>query len=499
MKKKPIKALLFGLLATFTISCIDEPNLTVKEKQTERNARQGANPSNVRLIKDKFILVANQEQLAANLDAEVAAAGGTINHKLANVGIMLVSSADPNFKSKASKISGLRSVINDFEAQWNNPADQKVVNLDENMVGSPPNSGDDDIRFDLQWGHDAINAPEAWNAGYRGEGATVAVLDGGFDLDHADLAPNIIDAVSFVPGQGAMFVPTPATPTTPARTFSHGTHVAGTVAGADNGIGMIGVAPKAKLMLVKVLRDSGSGAFSWMLQGILYAAANGADVINLSLGAAVPRNGKFLDENGNVVSDTKAVQELLVIIQRITALAKRNNVTLIAAAGNDGNNGNRDGSLMHIPSGAPAMISISATAPYGWALNPATNLDLFSSYSNYGTADVDFAAPGGESWHPSENIVTVAGLPRPVWVFDLVLSAAYFSTVGNASVTWSAGTSMASPHAAGVAALIVGKNGGNMNPVAVEAKLRASSDDLGKTGQDPLYGHGRINAFRAVQ
>lgn len=493
MKKNIVKALLFGALATFSISCIDEPNLTIKEKQAERNARQGANPSAVRLLKTKYILVANQEQLPASIDASVAAAGGTINHKLANVGIMLVSSTDPNFKNKASKINGLRSVINDFEAQWNNPNDQKAVDLVENLAGSPPNSGDDDIRFDLQWGHDAINAPEAWNAGYRGEGATVAVLDGGFDLDHADLAPNIIDVVSFVPGEGAMFVPVPG------KTFSHGTHVAGTVAGADNGIGMIGVAPKAKLMLVKVLRDSGSGAFSWMLQGILYAAANGADVVNLSLGAAVPRNGKFLDENGNVVSDTKAVQELLVIIQRITALAKKNNVTLIAAAGNDGNNGNRDGSLMFIPAGAPAMISISATAPYGWALNPATNLDLFTTYSNYGTADVDFAAPGGESWHVSEDYVTVAGIALPVWVFDLVLSAAHSNVVGNASVTWTAGTSMASPHAAGVAALIVGKNGGSMDPVAVEAKMRSSADDLGKNGQDPFYGHGRLNAFKAVQ
>jgi lantibiotic leader peptide-processing serine protease len=437
--------------------------------------------------------MSSQDELPANLEAEIRAAGGTINHKLSNVGLMMVSSTDPNFKTKAAGIQGVRSVINDFEAQWNNPASQKVVDLDETLVGNPPNSGDDDIRFDLQWGHDAINAPEAWNAGYRGQGATVAVLDGGFDLDHADLAPNIIGAVSFVPGEGAMFVPTAT------RTFSHGTHVAGTVAGADNGRGMIGVAPSAKLLLVKVLRDSGSGSFSWILQGILYATEKGADVINLSLGAAIPRNGKFLDEDGNVINDTKAVQELVVMIQRITAFAKKNNVTLIAAAGNDANNGNKDGSLMFIPAGVPALISISATAPYGWALNPATNLDLFSTYSNYGTADVDFAAPGGESWHPSEAIAVVRGVPRPVWVFDLVLSAAHSNAVGNTSVTWSAGTSMASPHAAGVAAIIIGKNGGSMDPVAVEAKLRASADDLDKPGQDPFYGHGRINAFRAVQ
>ncbi len=491
MIKKPIKALLFGAFVAILSSCMDEPQLTIAEKNTEKNARDAANPSNVHLLKNKFIVISNADQLPANIESDVIKLGGKIEHNLAAVGLLVVSSADPNFKNNANKISGVRSVVNDFSAQWIDLSEQKSVDAIDDSFGNPPNSGDDDIRFDLQWGHDAINAPEAWNAGYRGAGATVAILDSGFDLDHADLAPNIIDSKSFVPGQAAQFQ---------FGTFSHGTHVAGTVAGADNAKGIIGVAPKAKLICVKVLSDAGSGDFSWMLQGILYATQKGADIINMSLGAVLPRNGKFLDDDGNIVSETKAIQELLVAIQRVTAFARKNGVTIFAAAGNDGIDFDHAGSYINIPSSVPACISISATAPVGWAMNPATNLDIFTDYSNYGVADVSFAAPGGNVWDAVPNIdKTVAGVTRKAWVFDLVFSAAYTSAIGNTTGAWAAGTSMATPHAAGVAALLVGKNGGSMDPAAVEAKLRASADDLGKPGQDPQYGYGRINAQRAVQ
>ncbi|WP_262490244.1 S8 family serine peptidase [Hymenobacter coccineus] len=78
-------------------------------------------------------------------------------------------------------------------------------------------------------------------------------------------------------------------------------------------------------------------------------------------------------------------------------------------------------------------------------------------------------------------------------MFDYV-----FSTTSNGGYAWSAGTSMAAPHASGVAALIIGKNGGRMDPARVEAVLRASADDLGKPGRDEYYGYGRVNALRAV-
>jgi lantibiotic leader peptide-processing serine protease len=489
MKTNPFKWLSIFALFIILIGCVDNLELKPNEKNKLDQARISALNSIPKIEKNQFIIMAN-DLLPNGLESEVVKAGGSVITKMSQVGIAVATSKDPNFAAKAKKISGIRSVMNDFSAQWIEPAmDIQVL---EDTFGNPPNSGDDDIRFDLQWGHKAINAVGAWNAGYRGSGATVAVLDSGFDLDQPDLAPNIIGSKSFVPGEAAQYnIP---------GGFSHGTHVAGTIAAADNAKGIIGVAPLSKLLLVKVLRDSGSGQFSWMLNGMIYATDNGADVINLSLGAVLPRNGKFLNDDGTISNETKDVQELLVAIARVTNYANKNGVTVIAAAGNDGIDFDHAYSYINIPSSAPKVISISATAPIGWAMNPATNLDIFTDYSNYGSADVSFAAPGGNSWDAVPNTnCTVAGLTRPCWVFDLVFSSANTTSLVTPSGTWAAGTSMASPHAAGVAALIVGKNGGSMAPSAVEAKLRASADDLGKPGQDPLYGYGRVNALRAVQ
>jgi subtilisin family serine protease len=243
-----------------------------------------------------------------------------------------------------------------------------------------------------------------------------------------------------------------------------------------------------------------------MLEGIVYAADNNADVINLSLGASLPRNGKFLNDNGTpndpsddfIESDTKAVQELLVAIGKATHYAAQRGVTIIASAGNDANNGNKDQSLINIPAGSTNVVSISATAPLGWALNRSTDLDRMASYTNYGTSDVDFAAPGGDYMWPGEEIATIGTVRQFVWAMDMVVSTSANSVNPAGGYTWSAGTSMAAPHASGVAALIIGKNGGQMDPARVISALRASSDDLGKPGRDPFYGHGRVNAYRAV-
>jgi lantibiotic leader peptide-processing serine protease len=181
------------------------------------------------------------------------------------------------------------------------------------------------------------------------------------------------------------------------------------------------------------------------------------------------------------------VQEIVVALTRVCNFARKQGVTLIAAAGNDAIDGNADKSGLSIPANLPNVISIAATGPTGWFANRSTNLDLLASYSNFGTPDITFAAPGGDfQLFPTTN-----------WQYDMVLST------GNSPGTtnryyFSAGTSMASPHAAGVAALIVGKNGGPMKPEAVEAALRASADDLGKPSRDPIYGFGRVNAARAV-
>lgn len=445
-----------------------------------------------------YIVVGAGNALPANLEARITAAGGKLTRTLPGIGLAVVSSDRPGFVGAAKRIAGVQSVATNVVRQWQ-PREPLRVSLDENF-GYPPFSGDNDTRFDLQWGHTAVDAVGAWNLGYRGAGATVAVLDGGFDLDHPDLAPNIDFAKSanFVAGETLSYaLPDP---------FSHGTHVAGTIAAADNGIGTIGVAPAARLALVKVLNDGGSGSFADIISGIYHAATvGGVDVINMSLGAALPRNG-FVDDNGtpDPTDDVKVganeVAELLNAVGRATTFAYQNGIAVIAAAGNDANDGNKDKALVFTPADAPHVISISATAPIGWAIDPTSMfLDNLASYSNYGASAIDFAAPGGDAAYPGNENCTIGGLLRPCWVFDLVFSTGSNLNPAIASYYWSAGTSMAAPHAAGVAAIIIGKNGGSMHPAQVEAALRASAEDLGKPGNDFAYGAGRVNAARAVR
>jgi subtilisin family serine protease len=264
--------------------------------------------------------------------------------------------------------------------------------------------------------------------------------------------------------------------------FNHGTHVSGTIAAADNGIGIIGVAPSAKFFAVKVLSEfTGSGSFAGILQGIVYATDNGADVVNMSLGVTggLP-----------IAADTK---DLIKAVQKAVLYARQNNTIVIASTGNEAidfdhatdADGNR---LMSFPGGVEGVTGISAIAPIGWALNFDTNLDIPTSYTNYGKRTVDFAAPGGDAAYPGNENCTVAGLLRPCWVFDLVFSD---STGG---FSWAGGTSMASPHAAGIAALVIGANGGELQVSRVEDALKRGAADLGPRGIDEFFGKGRVNA-----
>ncbi|MFC3550295.1 S8 family serine peptidase [Lysobacter cavernae] len=428
------------------------------------------------------VVVAKSLSFSDALASQIEANGGHITARYPGIGVAIVE-ADAGFRARAQSLIQIRSAVPDVQLQFEIP---ESVPFDASAQADPPNSGDNDTFFNFQWGMAAIDAREAWDLGYRGNGARVAVLDSGVYCQHFDLASNMLGALntSFVPGEGPCV-------TTPG--FNHGTHVAGIIAAADNAFGTIGVAPQAKFFAVKVLSEvTGSGSFGGILQGIVYASDNGADVINMSLGVS----GGIAQSPDNL--------ELMLAVQRAVNYARGKNTTVIASAGNDATDydteSNADGThQIAFPAGLSGVVAISATAPEGWGVDPNTNLDLPASYSNYGKRLVRHAAPGGDfDYTPANQLCVVAGILNPCWAFDMVLSTSFVSG-GTQFYSWSAGTSMAAPHAAGVAALIIGKAGGTLSPMQVELRLRVGADDLGPHLQDNFYGHGRVNAYKSVK
>jgi subtilisin family serine protease len=446
-----------------------------------------------------YLLLGAGEALPEDLEAMVAAAGGTLTQTFPEIGVAVVTADDAAFVTRAEEINGVESVVPNLVLQW--VPELKTVPLEveasaEAMEPAAAFNPSNESFWGLQWAPGAIQAPEAWAAGYTGKGVRVAVIDGGIWDQHVDIAPNLDRAASASAVPGSPY-------NTDTGTFWHGTHVAGIIAAAANGIGTIGIAPEATIIGVKALH-SGSGAFSWVINAILYAAtpiANGgagADVINMSLGAVFDGKGDFL--KGTDKRDYKKdVNELLKAIDRAVWYANRMGVTVIAAAGNEGLDFEFYKEAVSTPAGNRGVLSIAATAPTGWAKG-ATNFDQPTSYTNFGKGLVSFSAPGGGYDYPENDLCLVQAKTQSVlnycYVFDYVLSASRGSGTTTTNYSWAVGTSMASPMAAGVAALIIQKNGGPMHPAQVEARLLQSS--IGN-GNNNFHGHGWVNAWRAVQ
>ncbi|HEX9774386.1 MAG TPA: S8 family serine peptidase [Actinomycetota bacterium] len=301
----------------------------------------------------------------------------------------------------------------------------------------------------VDWGAQAVNAPEAHLGGATGAGVVIAVVDTGVDYRHEDLAANAWTNPGEVADNGldddgngyvddvhgwdfiGSFYTSPQEDDDPLDTLGHGTHVAGIAAAADNGIGVLGVAPGAQVMPVRVLDDYGFGFGSTIAQGIRYAADNGADVINLSLGGYQP-SPILRDAVNDAVAAGAAV---------------------VAAAGNA-----YYYSIPSYPAGVPAAISVAA----------ASREDQVKTWwSDFG--NVDFIAPGEE-----------------------VLSSIPIDAYARYS-----GTSMAAPHVAGALALIKEVHPG-FGPVELEHALASTADDRGVTGKDEANGSGFPDAEAAT-
>jgi subtilisin family serine protease len=340
-----------------------------------------------------------------------------------------------------------------------------------------------------QWNLQQIHADETAANGDRGNGVTrarVAILDTGIVASHIDIAANLNTALS------TSFVPTEPSFVFPSNgKFSHATHVGGIVAAPINGRGTQGVAPNAELVAVKVLKDSGSGSFASTIAGIEYASgpAVHADVINLSLGATLPRTNAGGGGLGPLIS----------AINRAVNHAEAQGTLVVSAAGN--NAADLNSNLLSIPAESGNGMAVSATGPIGFGafgFNPPAVFDRLASYSNFGQSVINVAAPGGDDlFTPLSQVCHVGVITTKCFVFDFVLSPG--GKNGSSNLYFFAiGTSMSTPHVSGLAALIVGKFG-HMNPSQLRTLIQQSADQVPKPGESPQFGHGRINALAALQ
>lgn len=294
-----------------------------------------------------------------------------------------------------------------------------------------------------EWNLNAIGAPEAWAAGYTGQGVTVAVIDTGVDLDHPDLVSNLFVNPGEIPGNGIDddangfvddvngydFADRDANPDDES---GHGTHVAGTIAANRNGFGATGVAPDATILPVRVLGTNGSGSTNDVAAGIRYAASLGADIINLSLGGGYSR----------------AIDLAIDYAHSLGAL-------VVAAAGNE------SAAVPSFPARFSAsdsnVISVGATSTSG-------TLARFSNDVG-GSGAIQVDAPG-------------------VGIFSTYVGGRYATL---------SGTSMASPHVAGLAALMLSSNPSLTSP---ELRELLATGTVGRaSGTDAI---GSANATTSV-
>ena len=336
-----------------------------------------------------------------------------------------------------------------IEALKNNPQ-VEVVELDY-VVQALEYSAENELGN--SWGAEHINADVALAAGYSGEEVKVAILDSGVNFNHFDLRDNFDLSANEL---GYDFV---SDDIFPEDVYGHGTHVAGTLAAASNGFGVVGVAPNAQIVALRVLDDNGEGTASRIIEALQwiqnYNAAHPDSPIRIT-------NNSY--GTGSNSSQLGAAFDVLA----------SSGVLHIGSAGNDGSAAG-NGNNVSYPARYESVVAVAAL----------DKNNLRASFSSTGS-DVEIAAPGVavlSTWKDGTNI---AG-PLP------------FSFAGYADEYFieANGTSMASPHVAGVAALLMASNP-SYTAEAVRNKMNDTALDLGEIGRDKLYGYGLVDASSAL-
>ena len=447
--------------------------------------------------------------------AAITTAGGTMVYSYDQIGVAIARSSSATFAADVARDNSVEGAAATARFATKLEGD---VNAGANDVAVNAPVSDSDSLSGLQWDMVQIHTPEAHAITGGSPSVVVGDIDTGLDYTHPDLAPNVdsansVNCVSGVPVPGAAAA---------NDDNGHGTHTAGTIAAAANGIGIVGVAPNVKIAGIK----AGNAAGFFFPEAVVCAFVWAGDHH-----IAVTNNSYFADPwlfNCRSDAEQRAIWKAE---RRAIQYAMSKGTVVVAAAGNQADD------LAHPTADATspddtnpvlrqihndcAVVPVEVPGVIGVAANG--NLQLKSFYSSYGVGSVQVIAPGGDSILQL-NAAAPNGRVLSTWPASLFtvtcLPARRVLDPSGATYCYQQGTSMASPHVAGVAALVVSQ--GTLSPGAVTAKItntadpRACPPDLsiydffpardngapqvcqGGTDYNSFNGHGQVNALSAV-
>lgn len=439
----------------------------------------------------------------------ISAADGSIVETYAKIGVFVVHSSNPDFGKQMRAVKGVatagatRTAPLSAAGTTEEGAVQKLSKADAKSVAAQATSAQEPLEAD-QWDLRAMGADKAAKINPGSRNVTVGVIDTGVDDTHPDLAPNFSASQSAnCVGGKADTSPGAWRPANPDH--YHGTHVAGEIAAARNGIGVAGVAPGVKVAGIKVA-DPVSELFypESVVCAFVFAADHGVEVTN---------NSYYVDPWLYNCMDDPDQRAIVDAVNRAQLYAQKKGTLNLASAGNSNHDLDSDAivddsspddstpvnrtidphTCFDIPTQLPGVVTVSATG-----VNKAK-----SYYSTYGNGVIDIAAPGGDKYQipadtPSKNGRILSTMP------------------GN-QYGWLQGTSMASPHAAGVAALLKSTHP-KATPAQLQSLMKAQADKEacptaydgdgdgtvdavceGSERRNGFYGYGIVDALKAVK
>jgi len=447
-----------------------------------------------------YLVLYKQEKVPSNAAVAIANAGGSLTYAYNEIGVAIAQSSNPDFRSNLiadNRVQGVSSTQG-FGVQH---SDEFVEFYD--AAGPPPGDlpnspvSDTDPLSSMQWDMIQIHTPEAHAITGGSPSVLVGDIDTGLDYTHPDLVANIdfansVSCVGGVPNQD---------PAAWSDQFGHGTHTAGTIAAAANGIGIVGVAPNVKIAAIKATDSNGFLYPEYVICAFMWAATHHVDVTN---------NSYFVDPWLYNCRNDPVQRAIWESLRRAIRYAMSQGVTVVASAGNENDDlahptidtiSPDDGTpITREITNACAVIPVEIPGVIGVSANG--NLMQKSYYSSYGVGAVQVVAPGGDSRYQRTPAAT---------------RGTVLSTYPGNRYAYLQGTSMAAPHVTGVAALIISQYG-KMPPGRVAAYINQTADPVpcppnpfdpsgtgsylatcqGGMGYNSFYGHGQVNALSAI-